>query len=522
MITNPILRGFNPDPSICRVGDIYYIATSTFEWFPGVQVFRSTDLNDWTLVARPLNRADLLDMRGVPDSCGVWAPCLSYADGKFWLAYTNAKRFDGDFKDTPNYLTWCETVDGDWAEPVYLNSSGFDPSLFHDEDGRKWLVNMVWDHRPDRTYFYGIMLQEYSVDEARLVGSRTHIFPGSKLGCTEGPHLYKRNGYYYLMTAEGGTGYHHAVTLARSRNLEGPYEIDPAGSFITAKDAPGAPLQRCGHGSYVETPDGEHLVAHLCSRPIGDRRRSPLGRESALRRVVWSEDGWLRLESGEASAPLDPNYAEDQRYTFDTGELHSDFQWLRTPDPGEVFDLSARPGSLRLMGRESLGSLFNQALLARRQTTFIYTAETCVEFLPEDFQQMAGLVCYYNGHKYHYLYLSYDPLVGRHLGIMSCEGDLSLHGKYPIQDSLVTIPGDKAVYLKAEVNFEELQFFWSLDGAGWTPIGPKLDAGVLSDEAGKGEGANFTGAFVGMCCQDLTGRQLPADFAYFHYVGRDR
>ena len=144
MIENPILPGFNPDPSIVRVGEDFHVATSTFEWYPGVQIHHSRDLRNWRLAARPLNRASLLDMRGNPDSGGVWAPCLSWCDGLFYLVYSNVRRLDTDFKDTPNYLTTCERIDGEWSDPVYLNSSGFDASLFHDEDGRKWLLNMVW------------------------------------------------------------------------------------------------------------------------------------------------------------------------------------------------------------------------------------------------------------------------------------------------------------------------------------------------------------------------------------------
>ncbi|RXK17159.1 family 43 glycosylhydrolase, partial [Macrococcus sp. DPC7161] len=131
MIRNPILPGFNPDPSICRVGADYYIATSTFEWYPGVQIHHSRDLANWTLVRRPLERRSQLDMRGNPDSCGIWAPCLSYADGQFWLVYTDVKRYDGNFKDAPNYIVTAPTIEAEWSEPVYVNSSGFDPSLFH-------------------------------------------------------------------------------------------------------------------------------------------------------------------------------------------------------------------------------------------------------------------------------------------------------------------------------------------------------------------------------------------------------
>ena len=157
MIRNPILRGFNPDPSIVRVGEDYYIATSTFEWFPGVQIHHSRNLADWRLITRPLRRASQLNMLGAPDSCGVWAPCLTYADGLFYLIYTDVKRYGrtsvggasgASLRDFHNYLVTCPTIDGDWSDPVHLNSSGFDPSLFHDEDGRKYLVNMLWDHRP--------------------------------------------------------------------------------------------------------------------------------------------------------------------------------------------------------------------------------------------------------------------------------------------------------------------------------------------------------------------------------------
>ena len=145
-IVNPILPGFNPDPSICRVGGDYYIATSTFEWYPGVQIHHSTDLVNWRLVKRPLDRAAQLDMRGNPDSGGIWAPCLSYADGLFWLVYTDVKRLDGNFKDGHNYIVTAPSIEGPWSDPVHVNSSGFDPSLFHDDDGRKWFLNMVWNH----------------------------------------------------------------------------------------------------------------------------------------------------------------------------------------------------------------------------------------------------------------------------------------------------------------------------------------------------------------------------------------
>lgn len=526
MIENPILPGFNPDPAICRVGEDYYIAVSTFEWYPGVRIYHSRNLADWQLVSRPLDREKLLDMRGVPDSCGVWAPCLTHSDGKFWLLYTNTRRFDGNFKDTPNYLTTCETIDGEWDDPVYLNSGGFDPSLFHDDDGRKYVVNMIWDHRPDRSFFRGILCQEYSVEQQKLVGEKKIVFDGTPSDCTEGPHIYKKNGYYYLVTAEGGTGYDHAVTIARSRDIWGPYEVDPEGHPLTAQDNPNAPLQRCGHGSLVETHLGTYYLAHLCSRPIGKLRRSPLGRESAIQEFDYTEDGWFRMKSGGSSPlinvsglPVEPGLIEEPFYrdNFDDPDLHADYQWLRTPYPEALYSLSERPGFLRLFGKESVGSLYTQAMVARRQTDLAYEAKTCVEVDPQWFQQAAGLICYYNGHKFHYLYVGYEDGIGRYLGIMSCAGDQSLAAEFPIWDHPIVLPGEKPVHLSVRVVGEKLTFHWSWDGDTWHDVGPELDAAILSDEAGKGDGANFTGAFVGMAAQDLTGEDMPADFSYFEY-----
>jgi len=528
--SNPILPGFNPDPSICRVGDDYYIATSTFEWYPGAQIHHSHDLENWTLAARPLNRPDLLNMVGVPDSCGVWAPCLSWHDGLFYLCYTVVTRFDGNFKDTHNFLTTSTSIDGDWSHPVYLNSSGFDPSMFHAEDGRKWYLNMVWDHRPDRTFFRGITLQEYSPPEQKLIGERKFIFDGSEADCTEGPHLYHHGDYYYLLTAEGGTGYEHVVTMARSLEIGGPYELDPSGPIVTARHHPGHPLQRNGHADLVQVPDGRIFMSHLCSRPLPGTRRSPLGRESALQEVVETEDGWLRLKSGGALPEIvvDTGLANDvetgveekqtiRRYDFNTVELPADFQWLRSPSPEDLFSLTEKPGFLRLTGRESIGSLYYQSLIARRQEHFSYQAETELHFEPEHFQHLAGLVCYYNASKFHYLYVSHDDEVGKHLAIMSCEGDILLAANFPGYEDRIPLPEGQPIYLRARVEEASLVFSWSTDAEQWNELPLVLDASLLSDEAGKGEGAQFTGAFVGMCCQDITGGRHPADFAYFSY-----
>jgi xylan 1,4-beta-xylosidase len=534
VIQNPILSGFNPDPSIVRVGDDYYIATSTFEWFPGVQIHHSRDLVHWRLLTRPLRRPSQLNMIGDPDSCGVWAPCVTYDGELFYLIYTDVKRYGrtsqpgsvgAGLRDMHNYLVTSRTIDGEWSDPVYLNSSGFDPSLFHDTDGRKYLVNMLWDHRPGKNRFGGIVLQEYSTAERRLIGERHNIFTGTAIGFTEAPHLYKRKGYYYLITAEGGTGWGHAVTMARSRELLGPYELHPDTYVLTARNRPEAELQRAGHADLVETQQGDTYMVYLCGRPLRNRGRCVLGRETAIQRMVWGADDWLYTEDHDAfpqsetvapELPPHPFPPAPTREDFDGPALPIEFQWLRSPWPDELFSLTARPGYLRLFGRETTGSLFRQSLVARRQQAHCYSAATVVEFEPQHYQQQAGLICYYNGSKFHYLYVSTDEVLGKHLRVMTCHPELPDLFTAPIP-----IAASVPVHLRVEADCERLRFAFRVGGDEWQWLPEQFDASILSDEAGPPTAPNFTGAFVGMCCQDLAGTGHPADFDYFEYRERE-
>lgn len=522
-IMNPILRGFNPDPSIVRVGDDYYIATSTFEWFPGVQIHHSKDLIHWKLIARPLNRVSQLDLKGALNSGGVWAPCLTYERGVFYLIFTDVKNKGTIFKDTHNYLVTATEITGEWSEPIYLNSSGFDPSLFHDDDGRKWLVNVLCEFRKGRNRFGGIILQEYSPEQRRLIGPMVNIFKGTELGKTEGPHLYKWRGFYYLLTAEGGTGLGHAVTMARSKEITGPYQVDPENPILTSQDDPTYPIQKAGHGDVVQTQNGEWYLAHLCSRPIPSKGRSVLGRETCIQKMAWTGDLWLRMESGgnqpevSVKAPElkeHPWEAEPIRDDFEAPVLNINFQTLRAPLGEDSLSLRERKGFLRLKGRESLGSKYNQSLIARRQQSFSYTAATCVQFEPETFQQMAGLICLYDTQNFYYLYISRDEILGKCLGIISCQNNFF---DQPLNQE-VWIEGWSSCYLRVDVDYDRLQFAYSRDGENWIPVGPELDASTLSDEFCK-EG-QYTGAFVGLCCQDLSGRRKAADFDYFEYYER--
>jgi xylan 1,4-beta-xylosidase len=464
-------------------------------------------------------------MRGDPDSCGVWAPCLTHDGEKFWLVYTDVKRKDGSFKDTPNYIVSASSITGPWSDPIYANSSGFDPSLFHDEDGRKWFVNMLQDHRRRPRQFAGIRLQEFDPKAEKLVGPTKNIFPGTELDLVEAPHLYKRNGWYYLLTAEGGTGYDHACTLARSRDIWGPYEVHPQNPILTSANTPTAALQRAGHGDIVDTPDGKTYLVHLTGRPITEVRRCVLGRETGIQEAFWGDDDWLYVKNGPVPSLKvdvpgtrdDTNYWAEQRYTFDEEQgLHKDFQWLRTPEPERIFEI--KDSKLHLIGREAVGSWFEQALVARRQTHFSYDAETVIDFSPTDERQFAGLTAYYCRYNFFYLAVTADADGQRELLIMSSEaswpeGRLKLPLAEPVQ-----IPDKGKVKLALSIRGKQLQFFYALGDKELEKVGPVYDASIISDECGGHQAhGSFTGAFVGLACSDVNGTALSAGFDYFVY-----
>lgn len=520
-ISNPVLRGFNPDASMLRVGDDYYIATSTFEWFPGVQIHHSRDLVNWRLLTRPLTEPSWLDLRGVPSSGGIWAPALTYYEGTFYLMITNVKARRGVYKDLHNYLLTASDIMGPWSEPIHLNSSGFDPFLFHDDDGRKWLLNMAWDFRKGKNRFGGIVLQEYSDSQKCLIGEARTIATGTSIGVTEGPFMFKRNGWYYLLLAEGGTGWNHAATLARSRFIEGPYEYDPNYPLITTVDTPDYPLQKAGHGAIVQTQDGEWYMSYICARPLPGRRLSPLGRETGLARLEWTEDGWLKLAEGgklpplterAPQLPLHPFEEEPEVDHFDIEQLGQQYFTLRVPAAEEWISLIERPGYLRLRGRESLFSWHDQSLIARRLDHYECEIETRVVFEPEHFNQMAGLVLYYDESDHFYLRVSHSEEHGKHIALITTK-----QGQYDELDGAVVVAeGWDNCYLKVSLFFDRVQFSCSKDGEAWTFVGSELDLGQLSDEyEGK---LGFTGTMVGLCAQDLSGTKKHADFDYLRYT----
>ncbi|QSB12610.1 glycoside hydrolase family 43 protein [Natronosporangium hydrolyticum] len=524
LVRNPVLPGFHPDPSILRVGTDYYLATSTFEWYPGVRLHHSTDLVHWRALGGILTERRLLDLLGSGDSCGVWAPDLSYTDGLFYLVYTDVSSFDCGYWDSQNYLTSAPTPTGPWSDPVVLHARGFDASLFHDDDGTSWLLSMTADWRPGRDQFGGIGIQQFDRATQQLVGPERAIFAGTAAGLTEGPHLYRRDGWYYLLVAEGGTSWEHQALVARSRDLFGPYEPDPDGPLITSVHRPELPMQKAGHGSLVETTDGQWYLAHLVGRPYTPRGACVLGRETAIQPVSWPADGWPRVAGGvpadafpapEPATTDQPAAAPITHDHFDQDHLGPDWSTLRRPATPDWVDLSARPSHLRIYGGQSPVGRQRPSLVARRVTDRRCSLETTMQFRPANFRQLAGVTAYYNSRNWHFAYVTADDDGKPVFEVLSCDnGRRTTHPQCRVELSGVDQVGLRVVFDDTEVRFAHRLS----DAADWTELPLALDATILSDEHAArivdGEPAawGFTGAMIGLWVQDLGADGGFADF----------
>lgn len=540
MLKNPILPGFNPDPCICKAGDDYYMAVSTFEWMPGIPVYHSKDLKNWELYTHVLTDDETVDLKKLPSAKGIWAPCLTYCEEEqlFYVVYGVMNSMNARYFDVDNYVITAKDIKGPWSEPVYLHSSGFDASMLHDDDGRKWVVSLDWETRAGYEKPGAICLVEYSPEKKEIIGYPKRIWHGgTDRGCIEAPHLYKRNGYYYIMCAEGGTGYGHSVTMGRSKNVWGPYEKDPQNPIVTSIPGdfnerhdpdhlkpkyfnPDSVLQKSGHGSYIENELGEVYLVHLTSRPFVPELRCTLGRETAMQKMKWTEDGWLRMADG---SNLAKEYFEPSKLPevpvkqipdfddFDDETLGIQYYAPRIM-PQRFVDLKSRPGYLRMRGQESRTSLNKVSILARKLTSVHATITTKMEFKPEVHQHSAGLIMYYDNMNYINLRKYYSETLGQSaLSIIHLEnGEKTefLNTRIPVDD----VP----IYLRLHIDGRKSYFEWSYDGKDYLAIGKVFDTTKFSDEYCKyGE---FTGTFVGITCADRVKHQHYADFDFFEYV----
>jgi xylan 1,4-beta-xylosidase len=517
MIKNPVLRGFHADPSLVYVDGTFYVACSTFEYYPGVRIMASKDLANWEAVGHPLGEPRLLHMEGNPRSTGVWAPCLTHCDGLFYLVYTDMKYWHNPYKDSPNYITTARDIRGPWSDPVFINCSGFDPSLFHDDDGRKYFVNMEWDYRKynpenEAAQFSGILVTELDPATLKAVSAPVKVFRGTAKGLVEAPHILKKDGWYYLFTAEGGTTYGHAETIARARSVYGEYELHPAKYLTCAEQAPESPLQKTGHGAAAQSADGRWWFSFLCGRPLEGTKRCPLGRETGINELIW-KDGWPYLKNG-TTVPDEcfEGYGEQEppkavKYGFGDESFLLDFQSLRSTPK---YSLEAG-GVLRLWGGNSPCCNFGQAALLRRQQDFSFEATVSFRLFGENFQQMAGLMYRYDETTHYYLRAAKDLETGKSsLALLSMDA-----GAFAVSDELEIPDAFAKLCLKLSVKGARGKFSYSLDGISFAAFPGEIDASKLSDEYAQPLG--FTGAFVGMQCVDMRDKTSYADFYGFEY-----
>ena len=508
---NPILSGCYPDPSICRVDKDYYLVTSTFEYFPGLPIFHSRDLIHWNQIGHVLDRPSQLDLDEIRPSGGLYAPTIRHHDGTFYVINTlvDAKTNSG------NFIVTATQAEGPWSEPYWLDSDGIDPSLFFDDDGKCWYVGT---HLNEEGHYKGhteIFLQELDLESMKLVGEVTVLWDGAVKGVVwaEAPHIYKVNGYYYLLIAEGGTAHHHAVTIVRSKKIAGPYETYRGNPILTHRHLGlDYPIVGTGHADLVETQNGEWWAILLAMRPYGGYYYN-LGRETFLVPVRWEDEfpifspGTGRVEF-EYTAPNLPEHTwsiPPAREDFDEATLAYHWNFLRTPRE-EFYSLNERLGFLRLKLRpQQLTERSNPSFVGRRQQHINFTAQTEFEFTPQA-DECAGLVLVQNN-DFHFRFVIMHENENIIRLIKRSHGKDEVLATQPLKAS--------RCMLKVTAHEQDYNFYFSTDGQ-WQTLAEKIDGRILSTPVAGG----FVGAYIAMYASS-NGQPSAnhADFDWFEYHG---
>ena len=495
---NPILAGFYPDPSITRAGDKFYLVNSTFAYYPGIPVFESSDLVHWRQIGHVIDRPTMLNFDGLGISRGVFAPTIEFHDGTFYVVNT-AVDSGGNF-----YVT-AQNPAGPWSDPIWLRGlDGIDPSFFFDDDGKVYLLN---NGPPEGTPQYdghrAIWIQEIDLGTRKLVGPRKVLVNGGvdfakQPIWIEGPHLYKREGWYYLMCAEGGTGPDHSQVILRSRSPWGPFEPYAGNPILTQRDLPPDrfnAVTNAGHADLIEARDGSWWAVFLASRPY-ERVHYNTGRETFLLPVSW-QDGWpIILErgspipyvnagptfmSGDSQAPLTGNFT--WRDDFDA-RLQP--EWLQVRVPMRPWhEVTSAPGWLSIrplpLGLHELG---NPSFLARRQQHLAFEASTALR-VPS--QGVAAGVAAFQSENYWYFF-------GVRRRGAQLELFLEQKANGPVRTlATATLPASTQIKLRVSGHSADYAFAYDADGAGWQTLLDDVDGRVLSTERAGG----FVGAVVG-------------------------
>lgn len=492
MYHNPIRTGMFPDPSVVRVGEDYYMVNSTFIFFPCIPVSHSKDLVHWEIIGHAITNPEWAHLDELEGGRGYWAPDISYDNGTFYITATYRMNDTGPVY-RKQIVVSSDKPEGPYSEPAIIDEDGIDPSIFH-EDGRHYmLLNR------------GARIFELSNDCKRQISEASLLYYGHQKRAPEGPHLLKKDGYYYLFLAEGGTGPGHRISVARSRDLSGNYEPCPYNPIMRQMDEKAA-IQRCGHGKPVCTQNGEWYMVYLCGRRIGDGY-SILGRETALDPITWTADGWPIVNGLKGPSVLQkrPNLpkrdnrkemaetGKSMQQTFKEG-LPKDFV---TPRPPEKDGIKIRDGNLILKGsREPLSGVDARNILVRRQSAFCFTAEAEFEMPALTEGQEAGITCYYDENTWVNCFVSmeneeYFLQVKEHIG----EKDIC-HTKRPLEDPAQS-PVGRQIVLGVETRYLHRTFYYRAADGKRKNLEELPDVYYLCDEGIK-MGKRFTGAMVGM------------------------
>ncbi len=494
---NPVLPGFHPDPSIVNVGDDFYAVTSTFSWFPGLPVFHSRDLVHWQQVGNAIDRPGQVDFAGLGTNRGLFAPAITHDGSRFWIANTC-------IDCGGNFIITADDPAGPWSDPQWLDFGGIDPSLYF-EDGRAWIVYN--DAPPGDPLYEGhraLWLQELDLATMQMIPRRTLLVNGGldladQPVWAEGPHIYRVDGWYYLLAAEGGTADQHSQTIYRSRTLEGPYEAGPLNPILTQRDLPPERPDRVeatGHADFVQLRDGSWWGVFLATRPFAGQS-TLLGRETYLLPVTW-EDGWPHfLRPGEAvpsivRAPDLPASARTDwsgwRDEFDADALGMEWIGIRTPAP--VQHIALQEGALQLVpGTDGTGSLGKPAFVGRRLRHHEAQFETQVDFAPSTQGQQAGLLAFMD--ETHFLSVGIELTGGERMVMVRRRAGEAGPAEGEVLASQ-SVPSVGPVRLRLRI--EQGLAYSELEAGGiWQPVGEAVDIEPLASVyAGL-----FTGLVVG-------------------------
>lgn len=545
---NPIISGMAPDPSIIRVENDYYIATSSFHWTPAIQIYHSTDLVNWELITHGL-RNNEVNLIGTNTPAGIWAPHLSYdkRTKKFWLAYSHMQNMAGREFNADSFAMSADSIYGPWSKPIYLTSIGFDPAIYHDEDGKDYLSILEWETRTGYQAPGHIVIAEIDLTNGGIIGEWHRVTTGfTTRGCAEAPQIYHHGGYYYLLIAAGGTGYAHDVEIGRSKEIFGPYQADPTGEpIITSSphhlfslgdpDAghfemynPNSIIQKSGHGSLVQTQDGEWYVAHLMSRPLKGTTLNPLGRETSLQKMRWTKDEWLEMADSSNLAKAEfsgPSFA--QNLHKQTDDIYEDFSRssydLRFMTPYHNQNSSwvntiENKGHLRIHGRNSFFSQIEPSIMATRATSFNYTVETKLSFDPDHYSETAGLGLYYDSNNWLYACICQsDDESSLILKVLQAK----LGTRIDHYKSAITLPIDTvSIQINYLNGFAQISYRTKASES-WKILLDKVDVTYLSDEGVNGEPGEiggFTGLFNFIGSVDAHQHETFADFSEYTVI----